>query len=172
MDFRAISRDIGRKILRPRFFFENFGPKIIGSEFISRGAACRLSAQMLGISEGRERAAHHAATWISARSRVISNAKFRGREKFSKISVGNPLRIARNLARRCMPMLCTDVEDLCRSCASCEPPGGTDFGAISRDFGRKILRPRKILQEDSGYFLPILVDSWIISMTLYTERSD
>ena len=30
--------------------------------------------------------------------------------------------------------------------ASCAPPGGMNFGAIARDFERKILRPRKIFE--------------------------
>ena len=37
------------------------------------------------------------------RSRAISNAKFCGREKFSKFSVRIERKIARNLARRCSP---------------------------------------------------------------------
>ena len=52
--------------------------------------------------------------WISARSPAISNAKFCGRGKFSKISVGNPLKgkIVRNRTRRSMPTLGTVVGDL------------------------------------------------------------
>ena len=55
----------------------------------SRAAACRRSAQLLGTSAGHEQAEHCQAAWISARSRAISNAKFCGREHFSKISVAN-----------------------------------------------------------------------------------
>ena len=54
-------------------------------------------------SEDRKQAAHHKAEWISARSHAIPNAKFCGRENFSKFSLRNPLRnsvrIARNLTR-------------------------------------------------------------------------
>ena len=159
---------------------------------------------MLGTSEGRGQAVHHRAARISARSHAISNAKFCGRENFSKISVANrtqshapqhadaphscstwiPFRavrmlsitaqhgfrrdrtrfrtqnfaaakiilrkfrsqIARNLTRRSMPTLGIDVGDLRGSWASCAPPSGTDFGAISRDLERKILRPRKFFE--------------------------
>ena len=52
------------------------------SHAISRAAACRRSAQLLGTSEGREQAAHHRAAWISARSRAISNEKFCDRENY------------------------------------------------------------------------------------------
>ena len=48
---------------------------------------------------------------------------------------------------------------------------GAILGEVLTEIFKKNSRPRN-LQEDSGYFLPILVDSWIISMTLYTERSD
>ena len=87
-DFGAISRDFESKILRPRKFSENFGPK---SHAISRFTACLRSAELLWTFEGREQAEHHEATWISARSRAISNEKFRGRENFSKISARNPI---------------------------------------------------------------------------------
>ena len=86
MDFGAISRDLQRKILRPRKIFENVDRK---SHAISRAAACRRSAQMLGTSKGRKQAVHHKAAWISARSHAIFNEKFCDRAKFSKISVGN-----------------------------------------------------------------------------------
>ena len=106
---------------------------------ISRSTACQRSAQLSGTSKGREQAAHHQAAWISARSHAISDAKF----EFSKISVRNRLEIARNITRRSMLTLATDVGDLKRSSGSCASPGGMDFGAFSRDFERKILRPRK-----------------------------
>ena len=79
---------------------------------ISRAAACRRSAQLLGTSEGRKRAAHYQAACISARSQAIANAKFCGREIFSKFSVRNPFRIAQNLTRHSMPTLRTAVQDL------------------------------------------------------------
>ena len=89
--------------------FENFDRE---SHRIARAAACRRSAQLSGTSYGRKQAAHHLAAWISARSHAISNEKFRGREKFSKISVKNLVRIARNLMRRSMLTLGTVVADL------------------------------------------------------------
>ena len=76
--------DFERKILRPRKIFEIFGRE---SHEISRAAACRRSAHLLVPSAGRKQAAHHQAAWISARSRAIPDAKFCGRENFSKISV-------------------------------------------------------------------------------------
>ena len=62
------------------------------SHAISRAAACGRSAQLLGTSEGRERAKHHHDAWILARAHArdpaISKAKFcDGRRNFSKISV-------------------------------------------------------------------------------------
>ena len=66
---------------------------------------------------------------------AISDGNFCGREFFSKISVGNSRKIARNLALRSMPTLGTVAGDLIRSqCSS-----GTDFGAVSRRF-----RPQNI----------------------------
>ena len=52
-------------------------------------------------------------------------------------------RSRRNPPRHSMPTLRTVLGDLCGSWQGCAPPIGRDFGAISRDFGRKILRPRK-----------------------------
>ena len=57
------------------------------SHAISRPAACRRSAQLLGTSTRRKQAAQHRTARITARSRAISNAKFCGRENFSKICV-------------------------------------------------------------------------------------
>ena len=83
MDLGAISRDFECKILRPRNVFRKFRSEIRSeSHTISRAAACRHSAQLLGTSEGREQAQHQQAAWISARSHANSNAKFRGRENF------------------------------------------------------------------------------------------
>ena len=73
------------------------------SRAISPLLACRRSAQLLGTSEGRGEAARHQAARISARSRVISTAKFCGREK--KFSVRNSSENARNCARGVMPTI-------------------------------------------------------------------
>ena len=59
------------------------------------------------------------------------------------LSVLNPQRIARNLMRRSMLTLGTVFGDLHDSWQGLAPSGNADFGAISRDFERKILRPRK-----------------------------
>ena len=83
-NFGAISREFEREIiLRSRKFFEIFGRESHG---ISRAAACRRSAQLLGTSKRRKQAVHRREAWISVRSHAISNAKFCGREKFSKFS--------------------------------------------------------------------------------------
>ena len=92
-----------------RIFWSEIGSN---SRAISRGAACRSSTRMLRTSEECKQAVHHRAVWISARSHAISNAKFRGREKFSKISVGNHLRIAQNLTCCIVPTLGTVLGDL------------------------------------------------------------
>ena len=101
---------------------------------------------MLRTSKGREQAAHHQAAWISARSHAISDAKFCGREECSKISIENPkshANFSRAAAcRRSAQLLGTSKG---RS-SSCAPPSGMDFGAISRDFERKILRPTTIFE--------------------------
>ena len=70
------------------------------------------SAPLLGTSERRQQAAYHQAARILARSHTILNAKFYGREKYSKISVGNPLKIARNATCRGVPTLGIVVGDL------------------------------------------------------------
>ena len=82
--------------------------EMFGSEIrceISRATACRRSAKCLSTSKARREAAYRQALRLSARSHAISNAKFRGRERISKFSVRNPLRIARNLTRHSMPTL-------------------------------------------------------------------
>ena len=56
----------------------------------------------------------------------------------AKISVRNRLQIARNLTRHSMLTLATDVGDLYECWESYARLGGMDFGAISRDFERKI----------------------------------
>ena len=72
-------------------------------------------------------------TRILARSHAIPNEKFCGREIFSKISVRNPLRIARNLTRRTMPTLGTVFGDLHASRQGVASSGKAHFGEISRD---------------------------------------
>ncbi len=94
----------------------------------------------------RGKAWRRRASRIAARSRAISNAKFRGRENFSKISVRNPLQIAWNLTRRIVPTLGKVFGDILGSRRGLASSGNADFGAISRDSGRKILRPRKIFE--------------------------
>ena len=77
----------------------------------------------------------------------ISDRKFCGREKFSKISVRTASKKARKSSRRGMPTLAGDFVqfvDLFASRQGRSSSGSTDFGAISRDFGPKILRSRKI----------------------------
>ena len=54
--------------------------------------------------------------------------------------------VARNVTRLYILKLCRFVWDLIGSLARCAPPGGMDFRAISRDFERKILRPRKFFE--------------------------
>ena len=66
----------------------------------------------LGTFKGYEQAAHHQAARILGRSHAISNAKFCGREKFSKISVRNPLQIARILPCRSIQTLNVVLMDL------------------------------------------------------------
>ena len=81
----ARSRAISNKIFAAANFFRNFRSEIRSeSGAISRAAACRRSAQMLGTSEAREHAFHHKAALISARSRAISNEKCCGRETFGQ----------------------------------------------------------------------------------------
>ena len=96
--------------------FRNFGLKIRReSHRIARATAYRRSAQCLGTSAGRGQAAAREAQRISARSRAVSIAKFRGREfflKFSKMSVRNSPKIAPNLTRHSMPTLGTEFRDL------------------------------------------------------------
>ena len=82
-----------------------------------------------------------------ARSRAISIAKFRGREKVSKISVRNSPRIAPNRTCRGMPTLGTVCGDLGGSWPGCSTWGTADFGAISCDFDRKILRSRNFFRK-------------------------
>ena len=147
MDFGAISHAFERKILRPRNNFDNFDRN---SHAIFRFRACRRSAQLLGTSEGRKRAAHHQAAWISARSRASSNAKFRRREKKSKISAIISIDITCNLTLRSIKTLGLVVGDLYRSEASCATAGSMIFGAISQDFERKISPPRKITKISIG----------------------
>ncbi len=113
MNYGAIARDFGPKILRPRKIFEIFGPK---------SAANRTKSH-----EPQRADARHSVwgpLWLAAMSAALGQPEFRrnltrfrtenfrGREKFSKFSVGNPSRIARNLTRRSMPTLDTVVGDL------------------------------------------------------------
>ena len=58
-------------------------------------------------------------------------------KNFGPKSVSNPTCLS-------MPTLRTVFGDLCDSWQDCSSPIDRDFGAISRDFGRKIVRPRKI----------------------------
>ena len=148
VDFGAISRDFGRiENFAAAKNFRNFRSEIrCESHEISRAAACQRSAQCLETFMHRGKAWRRRATRISARSRAIPNAKFCVREKFSKISVRNPLRIARNLTRRSMPTLGTVFGDLHASRQGLASSGNAEFGAISRDSERKILRPRKIFE--------------------------
>ena len=87
-NFGAISRDseFERKILRPRKSFEIFGRE---SHEISRAATCRRPTPCLGTSLARGEAVRRQAELISMRSHAISNARFCGRENFSKFSVEN-----------------------------------------------------------------------------------
>ena len=80
-DFGAISRDFGRKIVRPRKILKNFGPD---RDEIRRATACRRSVPCLGTSVARGKAAHHQSAGMSTRSRAISDEKFCGRENFRK----------------------------------------------------------------------------------------
>ena len=109
IDFGTISRDFGRKILRPRKILKNCGPN---RDKIRHATACRRSALCMGTSVARYEAAHQQSAWISARSRAISDENFCGRAIFSKISVENPLRIAHNRTRRSMLTLDLVVGEL------------------------------------------------------------
>ena len=63
--------------------------------------------------------------------------------------------IACNLTCHSMPTISIVHGDLCGSWRGRAPPLGIDYGTFSRDFGRKILRPRKILKNfgpDHGKF--------------------
>ena len=66
------------------FLFQVSSRRRSKSHAIPRAAACRRSAQCLETSKDRGEPAHRQAARISARSRVISTAKFCGREKFRK----------------------------------------------------------------------------------------
>ena len=145
--FRAIRGGFRTEI------FESFSrPQNLASEIVRDRtkihAARRRAASSLWTSAGCGTAVRARSERISVRFRAISNAKFCGdrRENFSKISSRNPPRIARNLTRRSMPTLRTVFGDLCGSRRGCASSGSADFRAISHDFGREILRPRKILE--------------------------
>ena len=98
MEFGAISRDFECKLLRPRNFFRKFRSEIRSeSHAISRAAACRRSAQLLGTSEGRGQAVHHPAAWILARILTENFANFSRSQNFA-------FEIARDRAKiRCAP---------------------------------------------------------------------
>ena len=83
---------------------------------------------------------------IRARSCAISDAKVYGREKIPNFSDRKSLRIACNLSRRTSAWLRILYGDLCGSWRGCTSSGGANLGAISRDFGREILRPRKFFE--------------------------
>ena len=141
--FRRVLADFERKIFRPRNFFRKIRSEIrCKSHAISRAAACRRSAQCLRTSKGHGKAARHRAERISARSRRFRTQNFPAAKFFRKFRS----EIRCNLTRRSMPTLGIVLRDLLRSWQGCTSPGGTVFGAFSRDFERKIFRPRNFFE--------------------------
>ena len=141
IDFGTISRDFGRKILRPRKILKNCGPNRDKSATPQHADAQHCAWGPLWPVTRPRTSNRHGFRHDLARFRT----KMRPRKNL-KISVRDRAAIACNLTCHSMPTLSIVHGDLCGSWRGRAPPLGIDFGTISRDFGRKILRPRKILK--------------------------
>ena len=96
MGFGAISRDVECKPFAAAKIFRKIRSEIRSeSHAISRAAACRRSAQLLGTSEVCQQAVHHPAAWVLAR--ILT-------EIFANFS--RPQNFAFEIARDCAEIRC------------------------------------------------------------------
>ena len=131
MDFGAISSDFERKILRPRKFFENFGPRSAANRTKSHApqrADAHYSAwRPLKLVAGLCVANRKAFGRDLARFRTKNFAAAKHREHFRSKSRRNP-------SRQSMLTLYSTLADLCGPWQGCAPPIGREFGSNFNPF--------------------------------------